>query len=464
MNRSADFSAGAANETRRAFEADKARLVDAMGADAGNSPPALSKKTSNLFRSRNRSQSRRLPRVGMNQVLRIEPDAGWAEVAGLTPYETFVREALPHGVMPAVVPELKSITVGGALAGGGIESSSFKFGYVHETALALEVLTGDGNVMFCTPDNENRDLFFGLPNSYGTLGYVLRAWMRVVAVEPFVELRHEVHRDPREGLARIAHLCAENREPEAEVDFIDASWFGDAKGMVITTAAFTREASEVSDYKGMRIYYQSLLRKTGDLLTTEDYIWRWDTDWFWCSRAFGMENPLIRAPMAALGALRSTTYWKIRSLLEKSGVLALLDRIRPAEFVIQDVEIPTDRGDEFLEFFDREVGILPVWICPAQSPEPGARFSLFEMNAEKLYLNFGFWSSVPGRHAPGHHNRLIENMVCKLGGRKSLYSSSYFPEDEFWKIYNRPAYDALKQRHDPRNRLRDLYEKCVKGM
>ena len=464
MSRSADFPAGGDGEARRAFESGKARLVAAMSDDTGASPPALSKKTSNLFRPRDRRQSRKLPRVGLNQVLRVEPEAGWAEVAGLTPYETFVRETLPHGVMPAVVPELKSITVGGALAGGGIESSSFKFGYVHETALALEVVTGDGKVVFCTPDNEHRDLFFGFPNSYGTLGYILRAWMRVVPVKSFVKLRHETHRDPREGLARMAYLCAENREPDAEVAFIDASWFGDGKGMVVTTASFCDEAPEVSNYKGMRIYYQSLLRRTGDFLTTEDYIWRWDTDWFWCSKAFGMENRLLRAPMAALGALRSTTYWKIRAYLEKSGVLALLNRIRPAEFVIQDVEIPADRGEDFLEFFDREIGILPVWICPAQSPEPGARFSLFEMDTGKLYLNFGFWSSVPGRHAPGHHNRLIEKKVCELGGRKSLYSSSYFPEVEFWEIYNRPAYDALKQRHDPRNRLRNLYAKCVKGM
>ena len=28
-----------------------------------------------------------------------------------------------------------------------------------------------------------------------------------------------------------------------------------------------------------------------DRLTIHDYLWRWDTDWFWCSRAFGAQNP-----------------------------------------------------------------------------------------------------------------------------------------------------------------------------
>ncbi len=51
--------------------------------------------------------------------------------------------------------------------------------------------------------------------------------------------------------------------------------------------------------------------------------------------------------------------------------------------------------------------------------------------------------------------------MSELGGIKSLYSESYFPRDEFWSIYDKQAYDALKARYDPHRRLKDLYEKCV---
>jgi hypothetical protein len=44
---------------------------------------------------------------------------------------------------------------------------------------------------------------------------------------------------------------------------------------------------------------------------------------------------------------------------------------------------------------------------------------------------------------------------------KSLYSDSYFTEDEFWRNYNRPAYERLKRKYDPDGRLKDLYAKCV---
>ena len=35
------------------------------------------------------------------------------------------------------------------------------------------MLLPDGDIVVCTPTNEHSDLFFGFPNSYGTLGYAL---------------------------------------------------------------------------------------------------------------------------------------------------------------------------------------------------------------------------------------------------------------------------------------------------
>ena len=87
------------------------------------------------------------------------------------------------------------------------------------------------------------------------------------------------------------------------------------------------------------------------------------------------------------------------------------------------------------------------------------------MKPGALYLNFGFWGSVgttPGM-AAGHFNRRVEGMVHRLGGRKSLYSQSFFPEEEFWRIYNGDAYRKLKAKYDPQGAFEDLYRKAVLG-
>jgi FAD/FMN-containing dehydrogenase len=78
-------------------------------------------------------------------------------------------------------------------------------------------------------------------------------------------------------------------------------------------------------------------------------------------------------------------------------------------------------------------------------------------------VNFGFWDVKRTRdaHPAGHFNRLIERKVVELGGIKSLYSDSYFPEDEFHRLYGGDAYQALKAKYDPAGAFPGLYQKVV---
>ncbi len=144
---------------------------------------------------------------------------------------------------------------------------------------------------------------------------------------------------------------------------------------------------------------------------------------------------------------------------------AALDRLRGvrSESVIQDVDIPLARADEFLAFLHAEVGILPIWICPIRAPDAAAGATLYPLPRGTLSVNFGFWDTIASREPRerGYVNRRIERKVSEVGGIKSLYSDSYFTEFEFWSIYDRPTYVALKERYDPDGNLGDLYAKCV---
>ena len=105
----------------------------------------------------------------------------------------------------------------------------------------------------------------------------------------------------------------------------------------------------------------------------------------------------------------------------------------------------------------------PIWLCPIGHHDRSAPFDLFPLDPDRMYVNFGFWDAVRlrERHEPGYLNRKIESKVSELRGLKSLYSDSYFSEDEFWSIYNRQRYDTLKRRYDPQGRFKDLYQKTV---
>jgi FAD/FMN-containing dehydrogenase len=422
----------------------------------GSGPVGLAKETSNLFRDREHAARRRLDVRTMSQVLAVDAKAGTVDSEGMATYESLVDACLAHGLMPAVVPELKTITLGGAVAGVGIEATSHRHGLVHEAIEEIEVLTGDGRVLACTRDNEYADLFHGFPNSYGTLGYALRVVAKAVPVKPYVHVEHHAFSDAQAYFRAVEAHCAAD-----DADFIDGTLFSRDR-MYISLGRFVDAAPSVSDYTGVSaIYYRSIAEKREDWLAVRDYIWRWDTDWFWCSKNLYAQNPLVRR-LFGRKRLGSRTYSKIMRWNSRVGLTRALDRLRGlhGESVIQDVDIPIGHAPRFLDFLARDIGIWPVWMCPI-GPQ-GDDFPLYPVE-RKWYVNFGFWDVVrrPESHERGHFNRLIEREVAALDGIKSLYSESFFPREEFEARYGGPAYAALKAKYDPQGAFPTLYEKCV---
>ncbi|MBG0824697.1 FAD-binding oxidoreductase [Planomonospora sp. ID91781] len=444
---------------RRAVE----QIRESYAAIPSGAAPRLAKATTNLFRFRDGARAARLSARDLDRVIEVDPVAMTAEVQGMTTYERLVDATLPHGLMPYVVPQLKTITLGGAVTGLGIESTSFRDGLPHESVEELEILTGDGRVVVARDDNEHRELFRAFPNSYGTLGYALRIRIRLKPVRPYVRLTHLEFTDAHKCMLAMNEICERGEHDGEPVDFVDGTFFAPDE-LYITLGRFAERAPYVSDYTGMRIYYQSIRTRTRDWLTVRDYLWRWDTDWFWCSRAFGVQDPLVRSLMPRRW-MRSDVYRRLVGLDRRYGVTARLDRWqgRPVhESVIQDIEVPVERGADFLEFFHEKVGMTPVWMCPLRSAE---EWPLYPLEPGRLYVNFGFWGVVPLPRGQfdGYHNRLIEHEVHALEGHKSLYSTSFYPRDEFWRLYNGDAYWPVKRAYDPGGRLLDLYDKCVRG-
>ena len=459
-------------------------------------PVRLAKRTSNLFRH---SAARNGAREGLDLsafrgVFDIDAAARTARVGGLTTYEELVDALLPSGFVPLVVPQLRTITIGGAVTGLGIEASSFRNGLPHESVRELRILTGGANgrgeVVTATADNEHQELFRTFPNSYGSLGYALDLVIELEPASPYVALRH-VRFDSVAALADAIGVVMQTMAWDGHrVDFVDGVVFGPRESY-LTLAHWTDQVAgqpTPSDYTGTQVYYRSIQERRTDVLTAHDYLWRWDTDWFWCSRAFGAQHPVVRR-LWPKDKLRSDVYWRIVAFEQRHGVMAAIDARRgrlPRERVIQDVEIPLDRTAEFLTWFLDTVPIDPVWVCPIQlrrqpasASEPsGIRptdeepadqqrppWPLYPLRPDVPYVNVGFWSSVeiePGRQH-GDVNRAIEAKVTELGGHKSLYSDAYYDAATFARLYGGEAIAAAKRHYDPQGRFPTLYEKAVQA-
>ncbi len=461
-------------------EVATSRVISQYAQIPEDAPVRLAKRTSNLFRPRTAAVGPGLDVSAFTRAIDVDPVTLTARVQGMTTYEHLVEATLAQGCVPLVVPQLRTITLGGAVTGLGIEAASFRNGLPHESVLEIEILTGDGEVVVARPEGEHADLFHAFPNSYGSLGYALSLTIELERVHPYVALRHVRFHDLTSATDAIGSIMASRAWADEPVDFLDGVVFGRDE-VYLTLGRWADTLADApdgraSDYTGQRVFYRSLRERERDLLTIRDYLWRWDTDWFWCSRAFGAQQPIVRR-LWPKSKLRSDVYWKIVAFENRHRVVARIDERRgnpPRERVVQDVEIPLDRTAAFLDWFLREVPIEPLWLCPVQLRADGARggtapgqgsspWPLYPMDVGQPYVNVGFWSTVPIRpgHVDGDTNRVIEDEVTALGGHKSLYSDAYYDEETFEQLYGGSDYSLAKKKYDPRGRLPSLYDKAV---
>jgi FAD/FMN-containing dehydrogenase len=425
-----------------AHDAAVRRLVDSYRAIPPHAPVRLAKKTSNLFRARASTSAPGLDVSALGGVIAVDAEARTADVQGMCTYEHLVEATLPHGLAPLVVPQLKTITLGGAVTGLGIESTSFRAGLPHESVLEMDILTGAGEILTASPD-QHPDLYRAFPNSYGSLGYAVRLRIELEPVEPFVALTQLRFHALTDLMSAMDRMVATGHLDGVRVDYLDGVVFS-ADESYLTVGTKTAEPGPVSDYTGQQIYYRSIQHDDGatrDRLTVADYLWRWDTDWFWCSAAFGAQHPVVRRfwPRRHRG---SASYAKLMRLERRFDIGDHLERLHgrpPRERVIQDIEVPIERCVEFLEWFLAEVPIQPIWLCPLRLRD-GEGWPLYPLRPRRTYVNAGFWSTVPVGATEGETNRRIERRVGELDGHKSLYSDAFYTRDEFDALYGGEVY------------------------
>jgi FAD/FMN-containing dehydrogenase len=435
------------------FSGRRERLAAALAARPG--PLRLKQRTiTNLFRYAARPGPRDgIDLSGFNHVLGLDRAARTLEVEGRATYEAIVDATLPHGVVPLITPELKHITIGGATVGIGIESNGFRHGFVHDGLLEAEVLLADGRIVVCTADNLFADLFRALPNSYGTLGYILRTKIRLMRAAPYVQLCTSTFAGPGAFLA--AMRAATER---TDVDFIESLMFARDR-LFLTLSRFVEKAPAPADIVHEQIFYKLLAREGKVYLTTKDYLFRYDPDWFWNVPETGPYRLFRRFAPASM---RNSGFYK-RYTGFRHRLLGLLpQQPEDDEPLIQDWEVPWEQAEAFLCSALDNVDLAGrPWIATPiralSSP------TCYPVRPGALYFNLGCYCHVKKLPDKGdfYYTRLLDRKCFDLGGIKMLYSSTFLDEPEFDRIYNGAGYRALKRKYDPEGALGTLYEKCV---
>jgi FAD/FMN-containing dehydrogenase len=430
-----------------------ARLTS--GWQSGSGPLRLKKSTiSNLFRYQPRgAAARRLSLGEFNHVLDIDSAKRLVEVEGLTTYETVVRECLAQGFLPLVAPELKHITVGGATVGIGIESTCFRYGFVHDGLREADVLLPGGRVVTARANNEHADLFDALPNSYGTLGYILRAKIALHPAKPYVHLYVQKYRDIGAYLAAM-HVATLSQD----LAFVEGLFFEDNR-FFLMTGRFVDKVPECDDIVRRDVFYRLVETRRDIYLKTFDYIFRYDPDWFWNVPETGFYNLFRRY---APEQWRNSAFYTKYVALKGKALGSIGVRDERTEPLIQDWEVPWEHGEELMRFAIDNVDLAgrPWAAVPIKAPR---RPTLYPIQPNELYFNLGCYCQVqrPEGMAPYHYTKILDKKCFELGGIKMLYSSSFLSETEFDALYNGAAYRTLKAKYDPGGNAQTLYKKVA---
>ncbi|HTM68526.1 MAG TPA: FAD-binding oxidoreductase [Candidatus Binatia bacterium] len=428
-------------------EQKTARIAAQLKGRVGGRPVSLKKKAVSHEVPKlgdRRHEDEKIDISDLNEILRIDAERRICVAEPGVTFVDLVQATLRHGLVPIVVPELKTITIGGAVAGCSIESMSYVYGGFHDTCLEYEIITAKGDVLVCAPDNENALVFQMAHGTFGTLGIIAKLTFRLVPSKPFVHVAYEKYGDLESYKAAIwKHYQAR------DVDFMDGIIHSPTE-LVLSVGNFEETAPYAHRYDWMRVYYLSTKTRKEDHLRTADYFFRYDK---------GVTNV---TPRSFLGRLflgkfvDSTTVlklvYKLRKYLPKTAIPVTLDTF-----------IPFSKMTEFFGWYKKEIDFFPLWCVPYKRVRTYEWIDdeFIKKAPDELYLDIAIYGFR--RQDGKNYYRMFEQELMKIGGLKTLITPNFYTEEEFWKVWNKPNYDKVKRITDPDNVFRGLYEKTCRA-
>ena len=397
----------------------------------------------------------------LSHVLEVNIEKRTALVEPNVPMDRLVEETIKYGLVPPVVMEFPGITVGGGYAGTSGESSSFKHGFFNRTINYIEMVLANGEVVRCS-ENEKPDLFHGAAGAVGSLGVTTLVELQLREAKKYVETVYHPVSSVAEAIEKIQEVTM-----DPELDYVDGILYSKTQGAVITgrMTDVPNQKAQVQRFSDAKdpwfyLHVQDAITKrsgpTTEMIPMAEYLFRYDRGGFWVG---ALAFDYFKMPFNDY-----TRWWLDDFVHTRMMYTALHASGQSKKCIIQDLALPYSTAEQFVDYTDKVLGIYPLWLCPlrqSQLPTMHPHVNEMEADGQSLtpMLNIGLWGFGPPQPDDFvHANRDLERKLWELGGMKWLYAQTYYTEDEFWQMYDRKWYDALREKYNATS-LPSVYEK-----
>jgi len=426
----------------------------------------------------------------MTDIIEINTEERWVAVEPMVNMGQLIPALMKKGWTLPVVPELEELTVGGMIAGTGVESSSHHSGLFNEFCIELEVVLASGSVVKCSKQ-ERPDLFEAFFWSYGTLGMLVGAKLRIIPSAPYIRLCYYPFesetsfvefwkKESEKGVAFAAQGDDVNLDTQNCTNgdrchrFVEGLIFSENRGVVMVGDFADNVGTDGTLYRHGRWYQPYFYKHVEETFTKvnpgqnepvieylplRDYYYRHSRSVFW-----EMENIV---PLGDSFLFRWLYGWmlppsvSLLKLTTPKGVQTFYD----SKHVIQDMLVPASRIEESLAIFRQHFDMYPLWVCPMYL-RPGRGLVHAKGDSTVLYVDLGAYG-VPGFVKRGEDYdvvdqiRKVEEYVTSVDGFEMLYADSYMSRSEFGRMFDRGLYDELRAKLGCVEAFPDIYDKIV---
>ncbi|XP_065347913.1 delta(24)-sterol reductase-like isoform X1 [Cloeon dipterum] len=397
--------------------------------------------------------------VNLVDVLEIDTENNTVRVEPLVSMGQLSASLAPLGWTIPIVPEIDDLTVGGLILGTGIESSSHQFGLFQHICEEYELVLADGSLVTVTKDSDP-DLFYAVPWSYGTLGFLTAAKIMIVPCTKFIKLNYKPVYSLNDAVKEFSEASASKNQ------FVEGIMFTLNKG-VIMTGNMIDEPQPGDKVNKIGLWHKPWFFKhvesflvTGktasEILPLRDYYHRHTRSIFWELQdivPFG-NNRLFRLCMGWLMPPKIS----FLKLTQTDAVKRLYEN----NHIIQDMLVPITNLKESLQMFNKETKVYPIWLCPFKLPaDPG----MLCAPKERMFVDIGVYG-VPDpsvNFKPMETTRKIEEFVQKCEGFQMLYADTYTTKEEFRRMFDHTLYDRVRSKLACTKAFPEVYDKVSRA-
>ena len=145
---------------------------------------------------------------GLDGIGDIEGDE--IRVQGGVRWRDLVHRVYAEGFLPPALTTHLSVTVGGTLSMAGLSVTSHRYGLQTDNVTELEVVTGDGRLVRCSPESHS-SLFDCVRCGLGQFGAIVEARMRLRRVLPRVRTYTLLYEDVRVMMEDLELIAGTDR-------------------------------------------------------------------------------------------------------------------------------------------------------------------------------------------------------------------------------------------------------------